>query len=94
MLLQSGKDGIKRWTGVGISREAALNQLRHIRRAVPFIVETDLCVCLCVREGGWGGRGGHNMLCIPVLPELSVEGSSGRRRSLHKEFCSGKAPIA
>ena len=36
----------------------------------------------------------QNMLCTPVLPESSVEGSFGRRRSLHREFCSGKAPIA
>ena len=33
---------------MGISREAAFNQLRHTRRAVPVIVETDLCVCVCV----------------------------------------------
>ena len=53
---------------MGISREAAFNQLRHTRRAVPVIVETDLCVCVCVRvsarararegerERGEGGR--------------------------------------
>ena len=99
---------------MGISREAAFNQLRHTRRAVPVIVETDLCVCVCVcvcarararegeRERGEGERETErererekqNMLCTPVLPESSVEGSFGRRRSLHREFCSGKAPIA
>ena len=42
---------------MGISREAAFNQLRHTRRAVPVIVETDLCVCVCVRARARGREG-------------------------------------